>query len=99
MRRFFSEMVGLLGRYWLRQMQPVDLDELTADDFVAVPVTEAAKLRHLAVLSSNTTQLRCSGSPAVHRCRVRDRLRKRGLAFHAPNASRAPGPDFLLPAS
>lgn len=46
--RLFSRVHHLLGAQWQRHLRPVDLDELSEHDFVAVPITAAASARHLA---------------------------------------------------
>ena len=48
LRQLFSRMHELLGVQWQRHLRLVDLDELTEHDFVAVPTTDAAVVRHLA---------------------------------------------------
>lgn len=46
--RLFSRMHQLLGAQWQRHLRPVDLEELSEDGFVAVPITAAAAVRHLS---------------------------------------------------
>jgi hypothetical protein len=46
--QFSARVHVVLGSQWQRHQRRVDLDELTELDFVAVPTTDAAVVRHLS---------------------------------------------------